>query len=449
MTSCVQRAASAAPRENSSSESSPATARSWLPARQIAQCSRPARRRRRGRRRSRRGRPGTRSRRARGAATRRAPPRRRGGCRGCRRGSRRACWNIVASVREDGCACRSRSSPPSWWRRRPCSLLRPRDGVIDPAPVSARAYFSPDQIERARDFRARSWRSTAGRWWSRRAAGAARGAPAATAARRRRRPVLAGAAAGAALSVALVVAHAAVRGRSRERAKDVGLVDPAWGGWAGDVAVAGDRRACSRAGGGALADRLMRRFAARWWCPASAVVVASARSSSTPGPLVLDPLFNRFEQLPAGQARSDVLELAAQGGRRRRRGLRGRRQRRTTAANAYVTGLGPTKRVVLYDNLLDGLHARRDAARRRPRARPRPLQRRPARPALPRCSSRRRACSPSPRLTSALAPRARAPAPLALPAALAPALVVDRHRRSCPTSSRAASRRARTPSRCS
>ena len=27
--------------------------------------------------------------------------------------------------------------------------------------------------------------------------------------------------------------------------------------------------------------------------------------------------------------------------------------RRTTAANAYVTGLGPTKRVVLFDTLLD------------------------------------------------------------------------------------------------
>ena len=28
--------------------------------------------------------------------------------------------------------------------------------------------------------------------------------------------------------------------------------------------------------------------------------------------------------------------------------------RRTTAANAYVGGLGHTKRVVLYDNLIDG-----------------------------------------------------------------------------------------------
>src|ERR671922_10504 len=32
-------------------------------------------------------------------------------------------------------------------------LLRPRDGVIDPAPVSARSYFSAHELERARDFR--------------------------------------------------------------------------------------------------------------------------------------------------------------------------------------------------------------------------------------------------------------------------------------------------------
>ena len=32
-------------------------------------------------------------------------------------------------------------------------LLRPRDGVIDPAPVSARSYFSQAYLQRARDFR--------------------------------------------------------------------------------------------------------------------------------------------------------------------------------------------------------------------------------------------------------------------------------------------------------
>jgi len=32
-------------------------------------------------------------------------------------------------------------------------LMRPREGVIEPDPVSARSYFSAAEIERARDFR--------------------------------------------------------------------------------------------------------------------------------------------------------------------------------------------------------------------------------------------------------------------------------------------------------
>ena len=32
-------------------------------------------------------------------------------------------------------------------------LLRPRDGVIAPAPVDPGSYFTPDQLDRARDYR--------------------------------------------------------------------------------------------------------------------------------------------------------------------------------------------------------------------------------------------------------------------------------------------------------
>ena len=71
------------------------------------------------------------------------------------------------------------------------------------------------------------------------------------------------------------------------------------------------------------------------------------------GPVVLDPVFNTFTPL-RGRARrattcsswrsrpgvevGEVYEVDA--------------SRRTTAANAYVTGIGHTKRVVLYDTLL-------------------------------------------------------------------------------------------------
>src|SRR4051794_41742022 len=71
------------------------------------------------------------------------------------------------------------------------------------------------------------------------------------------------------------------------------------------------------------------------------------------GPVVLDPIFNRFTALPPGQTRSDVLELAEAAGVDVGEVYEVDASRRTTAANAYVNGLGHTKRVVLYDTLLE------------------------------------------------------------------------------------------------
>jgi STE24 endopeptidase len=67
---------------------------------------------------------------------------------------------------------------------------------------------------------------------------------------------------------------------------------------------------------------------------------------------VLDPVFNRFTPLQEGQTRGDVLALAREAGVKVGQVYEVDASRRTTAANAYVTGLGPTKRVVLYDTLL-------------------------------------------------------------------------------------------------
>jgi STE24 endopeptidase len=70
-------------------------------------------------------------------------------------------------------------------------------------------------------------------------------------------------------------------------------------------------------------------------------------------PVLLDPVFNHFTPLPEGQLRSDVLALADAAGVRVGEVYEVDASRRTTAANAYVTGLGPTKRVVLFDTLTD------------------------------------------------------------------------------------------------
>jgi STE24 endopeptidase len=70
-------------------------------------------------------------------------------------------------------------------------------------------------------------------------------------------------------------------------------------------------------------------------------------------PLVIEPLFNRFDELPESKLRSDVVELSERAGVDVGDVYRVDASRRTTGANAYVGGLGHTKRVVLYDNLIE------------------------------------------------------------------------------------------------
>ena len=67
----------------------------------------------------------------------------------------------------------------------------------------------------------------------------------------------------------------------------------------------------------------------------------------------LEDLVKKFGPLPEGRVRSEVLELAQAAGVRVGEVYSVDASRRTSGANAYVTGLGPTKRVVLYDTLLD------------------------------------------------------------------------------------------------
>ncbi len=156
----------------------------------------------------------------------------------------------------------------------------------------------------------------------------------------------------AAISVATGVVALPLSAVARERAKDVGLVTQDWTGWLGDKAKAQAIGAGFAALGGAVLVFGMRRFGGRWWIPGAAVVVAFGAITTYAGPVVLDPLFNDFKKLPAGQLRSDVLRLAREAGVDVGEVYEMDASRRTTAANAYVNGLGRTKRVVLYDNLI-------------------------------------------------------------------------------------------------
>jgi STE24 endopeptidase len=232
-------------------------------------------------------------------------------------------------------------------------LLRPRGGVIAPAPVEPGSYFTPAEIDRARDFRRGQLalfgaglvvEATVLVWLVRRPPARLRGPL--------RRPVLVGAGAGAALSVGLAAVQLPVSAIAHRRSVDVGLSTQDWGPWLGDVAKSTAIGTVFAGLGGAAALALMRRFPRGWWVPGSALAVGFAAVSIYLGPVVLDPIFNRFTTLPDGRTRSDVLALAHAAGVDVGQVYEVDASRRTTASNAYVAGLGRTKRVVLYDNLL-------------------------------------------------------------------------------------------------
>jgi STE24 endopeptidase len=231
--------------------------------------------------------------------------------------------------------------------------MRPRDRGPEPVPVEARAYFSEAQIEKAEDFRT-------GQLWIYVAQTALGLGVLALIVRRPperlaaiKRPVLAGAAVAAAISVATGVAALPLSAVARERAKDVGLVTQNWTDWLGDKAKAQAIGAGFAGLGGAVLVFGMRRFGGRWWIPGAAVVVAFGAITAYAAPVLLDPVFNDFKRLPRGELRADVLRLAREAGVDVGEVYEMDASRRTTAANAYVNGLGRTKRVVLYDTLIE------------------------------------------------------------------------------------------------
>jgi STE24 endopeptidase len=167
------------------------------------------------------------------------------------------------------------------------------------------------------------------------------------------RPLLGGAAAAAGISLVLVVTDLPVRAWMRQRSLDVGLATQSWPDWAVDVLKAGGIGAVTAAIGGLVAMALIRRFPRGWWAPAAVLVLAYGVVTIWLYPILIDPVFNDFERLPEGRLRSDVLRLADRAGVDVGEVYRVDASRRTSAANAYVIGLGHSKRVVLYDNLID------------------------------------------------------------------------------------------------
>jgi STE24 endopeptidase len=100
---------------------------------------------------------------------------------------------------------------------------------------------------------------------------------------------------------------------------------------------------------------LVRLGTRRWFVWAGAAAAGLTFAGSFLFPVVVEPVFNEFQSMQEGPFKDSVLDLAAQQGVAVEDVLVSDASRRTTSYNAYVSGLGGTHRVVVYDTLLDGM----------------------------------------------------------------------------------------------
>ena len=97
---------------------------------------------------------------------------------------------------------------------------------------------------------------------------------------------------------------------------------------------------------------LAKRWRTWWWLPAAIAGAVLALGVSFAYPVLVEPRFNDFTSMEPGPQRDQFLQLAADDGVPVKDVLVADASKRTTTLNAYVSGFGSTRRLVVYDTLL-------------------------------------------------------------------------------------------------
>ena len=99
---------------------------------------------------------------------------------------------------------------------------------------------------------------------------------------------------------------------------------------------------------------LLRWMPNLWWVAASVFYILFAVVLSTIAPVVIMPLFHKFEPLQEGELTAAVRNMMEEAGIKVVGVFKWGLEEKTTTANAAFAGFGRTKRIVLGDTLLSG-----------------------------------------------------------------------------------------------
>jgi STE24 endopeptidase len=124
-----------------------------------------------------------------------------------------------------------------------------------------------------------------------------------------------------------------------------------WGDWAKGLLVSALLMAL--AGGGAF--WLIERAPGTWWLWVWLLFIALSVLLMYLSPILIEPLFFKLQPLEGEGLERDVRALAERAGVNVSRVFTVDASRRSGHSNAYFTGIGRTKRVVLFDTLLNQL----------------------------------------------------------------------------------------------
>jgi len=102
---------------------------------------------------------------------------------------------------------------------------------------------------------------------------------------------------------------------------------------------------------GALALQGIRKIK-RWWVVLWLASIPLSVFFVIIAPVFLDPIFNKFTKLQDPVLERMLLDEASRAGIEGSRVFQVDKSKQTKTMNAYVTGLGPTKRIVIWDTLL-------------------------------------------------------------------------------------------------
>jgi STE24 endopeptidase len=98
---------------------------------------------------------------------------------------------------------------------------------------------------------------------------------------------------------------------------------------------------------------VIRRFPKNWWLLATGVIAAFLAFGMLIGPVYIAPLFNKYTELPAGPVRDRIVAMAQAKQIPSEHIYLFDASKQTKRISANVSGIGPTIRISLNDNLLN------------------------------------------------------------------------------------------------